>query len=291
MALADRNGLPIEVNAAFCRIIGYSRGELEAVTLRSLFHPDDVDLDAQMNRDLLNGGIPSYQIEKRIRHGLGHYVWVLVTVSMVRDEKGRPLYVISQLQDISGRKETSERLEYLVDHDFLTGLVNRRRFERELVKEARRGLRYGSTSAVLLIDLEHFKDVNDALGHRSGDVLLKGVADALRDRMRQTDVLARLGGDEFAVLLPQTGAEQARFVASGIVDALHEHVTVVCGRSVRITASVGVALLEGFSPGEPLAHADLAMYEAKAKGRDRFAVYHRAMPPGSAGPPARIPTS
>jgi len=103
-----------------------------ALTLPDITHPEDVELDAQQRRDLLAGGIPSYQIEKRYRHAWGHYVWVLVTVSLVRDDQDRALYAISQIQDITERKELSRRLEYLIDHDFLTGLVNMRRFEKEV---------------------------------------------------------------------------------------------------------------------------------------------------------------
>jgi diguanylate cyclase (GGDEF)-like protein len=209
----------------------------------------------------------------RYRHARGHHLWVLATVSLVRDDLGEPPYLITQVQDISERKELAERLEYQVDHDFLTRLSNRRRFEQELAREARRASRYGSGGALLLIDLDHFKDVNDAFGHKAGDDLLKEVAGALRLRMRQTDGLARVGGDEFAVLLPQNGAEEARIVAAGIVDTLRQRAAVVGARTIHVTASVGVALFDGLRAPEILAHADLAMYEAKAAGANRFAMY------------------
>ncbi len=273
MALVARDGRWLEVNDALCRITGYSRDELKATTLEAITDPDYVDLDTQQMRDLLSGHIQSYQVEKRYRHARGHQLWVLVTVSVVHDDRVEPRYVISQVQDISERKELAQRLEYMVDHDFLTGLFNRRRFEQELAQEVERGSRYGSTGAVLAIDLDNFKDINDAFGHKAGDDLLKGVAGALRHRMRQTDVMARVGGDEFAVLLPQTDAEQAQVVADGIVKTLHQHVAVLGGRSIRTTASVGVVLFDGLSAAELLAYADLAMYEAKAAGRDRFTMY------------------
>ena len=132
MALVDMEGLWLEVNDSLCRITVYARDQLVALTLPDITHPEDVELDAQQRRDLLAGGIPSYQIEKRYRHAWGHYVWVLVTVSLVRDDQDRALYAISQIQDITERKELSRRLEYLIDHDFLTGLVNMRRFEKEV---------------------------------------------------------------------------------------------------------------------------------------------------------------
>ena len=273
MALVDCVGRWLAVNAAFCSTTGYSQEELKGTTLEAITHPDDVDLDAPQKQDLLEGRIPSYEVEVRYRHARGHHLWVLVAVAMVRDDRNRPLYAITQVQDISARKELAERLAYQVDHDFLTGLPNRRRFENELARETRRASRYGSGGAILLIDLDHFKDVNDVLGHKAGDDLLKGVAGALRRRMRQTDVLARVGGDEFAVLLPQTAREEARIVAAGIVDTLRQHVTVVGERSIRVTASVGVALFEDLGSEELLARADLAMYDAKAEGRGRLSMY------------------
>ena len=276
MALVDGEGRLLDVNDALSRITGYSRDELQAKSLWAMTHPDDVALDAQPERDCLSGRIPSYQVEKRYRHARGHYLWVLVTASVVRDDQGQPLYGISQVQDISERKKLAEHLEYLVDHDSLTGLLNRRRFELELAKEAQRVARYGSSGAVLLVDLDHFKDVNDALGHKAGDRLLEGVAGALRHRVRQTDVLARVGGDEFAVLLPQTGLEQAQIVAEGIVETLRQHVAVGDKRSICVSASVGVALFDGVSAAELIANADFAMYQAKAAGRDRFAMYRSA---------------
>ena len=191
-------------------------------------------------------------------------------------QRGEPLYLVSQVQDISERKELAARLEYLIDHDFLTGLFNRRRFQEELAREAERMSRYGANGAVLMIDLDNFKDVNDAFGHKAGDDLLRGVAGALRHRMRQTDVLARVGGDEFAMLLPEADADQAQIVAEGIVKTLGRQVAVLGEQTIHITASVGVALFDGLSAVEVLEFADLAMYEAKEAGRNRVAVHRLA---------------
>lgn len=274
MALVDMEGRWFEVNDSLCRITGYSRDQLMATTLPAVTHAEDIGLDVDKRRGLLVGEFPSYQVEKRYRHAWGHYFWVLVTVSLVRDEQDRPLYVITQIQDISERKELARRLEYLIDHDFLTGLLNVRCFEKEVTVEIQRTTRYGSGGAVLMIDLDNFKDVNDAFGHLAGDDLLKSVAGALRHRVRQTDIVARVGGDEFAVLLPQTNAEEAQVVADGIVKTLHRHVPMLGGRTIHTTVSVGIALLEGLDVQTVMVNADLAMYEAKAAGRDRSAMYH-----------------
>jgi diguanylate cyclase (GGDEF)-like protein/PAS domain S-box-containing protein len=273
MALITTDGRWLQVNDALCRITGHTGEELRATTLRTMTHPDDIDLDAQSLEQLLAGEIPNSQVEKRYRHAWGHYVWVLVTTSIVRDEDRKPLHIVTQVQDISERKEMARRLEYVVNHDFLTGLLNRRHFELELAKEIERATRYGAPGAVLLIDLDNFKDINDTFGHRAGDDVLKGVAGLLRQRLRHTDMIARVGGDEFAVLLTQTDAEQVRIVADEVVKALARETAVLADQSIRITASVGVAMFDGLTDTEVLAYADLAMYEAKETGRNRFEMY------------------
>jgi len=273
MALVDMDGRWLQVNDALCRITGQSRKKLEATTLRAITHLDDVDRDADLLRDLLDGRITSYQTEKRYRHAWGHHLWVQLTVSLVRDHLGKPLHAISQVQDISERKELAARLDFLLDHDFLTGLYNRRRFEQDLAREIERASRYGTKGAVVMIDLDNFKDVNDAYGHKAGDDLLKGVAGALKHSMRQTDILARVGGDEFAAVLPEADADQAQIVADGIVKTLRQQVAVLGDQSIHVTASVGVALFDGLSAEEVLALADQLMFEAKQAGRNRVAVY------------------
>ena len=273
MALVEVNGGWLQVNDALCRIIGYPEGDLKATTLDAITHPEDIGLAADDLQRLLAGKIPSYQVEKRYRHAWGHYVWVLLTVSVVRDVQGHALHIIKQVQDITERKDGARQLEYLVDHDSLTGLYNRRWFERELAREVERAQRYKTPGAVLVIDLDHFKDINDSLGHKAGDDLLKGVAGLLKQRARRGDVLARLGGDEFALLLPQTPADHAEIVADEIVKTLSRRMAASASQSVVVTASVGVAISDGLTDTELLAYADLAMYEAKEAGRNRFAVY------------------
>ena len=273
MALVDMSGRFLRVNDALCRITGYSAEEMFARSFRDLSDPYDVDVDGLLMGELRDGLIPKYQIEKRFRHAWGHSLWVLLSVSLVRDDEGRPLQVIAQVQDISERKELEGRLEHLVDHDFLTALFNGRHFELALAQETKSAARYGGGGAVLLLDLDHFKAVNDQFGHKAGDDLLKTVAAALRDRIRETDVLARLGGDEFGIILPQVDAAQAEVVADGMVKTLRRQTAILAEHQIPVTASVGVVLFDGLTNIEILAAADLAMYEAKEAGRDRFAVY------------------
>lgn len=276
MALVDMAGRSLRVNDALSRITGYTAAQLRARPFRDLSDPHDVDVDAARLLELVDGRMPTYQIEKRFRHASGHPVWVLLSVSLVRDDEGRPLHLIAQVQDISERKELERRLERLVDHDFLTTLFNGRRFEQALAQETRSAARYGGGGAVLLLDLDHFKIVNDRFGHKAGDDLLKMVAAELRGRIRDTDVLARLGGDEFGIILPHADAQQAELVADGIVKALRRQTVRLAEHQIPVTVSVGVALFDGLTNVELLAAADLAMYEAKEAGRDRIALYRPA---------------
>ena len=282
MALVDMAG---QCCASMTRCVG-SPGtrptQICARSFRDLSDPHDVDVDAPQILELLDGPRADVSNREAVPTRLGPSVWVLLSVSLVRDDEGRPLHLIAQVQDISERKELEGRLEHLVDHDFLTALFNGRRFEQALAQETKSAARYGGGGAVLLLDLDHFKDVNDQFGHKAGDDLLKTVAAALRGRIRETDVLARLGGDEFGIILPQVDAEQAEVVADGIVKALRRQTAMLAEHQIPVTASVGVALFDGLTNIEILAAADLAMYEAKEAGRDRFALYR---------PPTDAPTA
>ena len=272
MGLLDLEGCWLQVNQALCEITGLELDQLLVTSLDAITHEDDVDVDRAQRRQLMARAIPSYQIEKRLNAGKRE-IWVLVTSSLVHDAGGTPLHVIVQVQDISERKALSARLDYLMDHDLLTGLFNRRRFDQELMQQVERAARYGSGGAVLMMDLDHFKQVNDSFGHKAGDDLLKAIAGELRHRSRKTDVLARLSGDEFALLLPQADEEEASVVAEALVKAVRQHVATLGEKTIRMTASVGVALFGDLSYAELLAYADQAMYEAKESGRDRMSVY------------------
>lgn len=273
IGLIDINGQWLQINDALCRITGYTRDELRAITPRALTHPQDVDSDVDYQQQLLTGQIPNYQIEKRYRHAWGYYIWVLVTVSAVRNQVGEALHLISQVQDISERRRLEGDLAYLADHDFLTGLFNRRRLEQELEQEVKRTNRYGNPGAVLVIDLDNFKQVNDAFGHKVGDDLLKSVAQALKGRTRHTDVLARIGGDEFVLLLRHADAGRAEIVAQDIIRTIGRQAAALGDQLIPITASVGVALSDGLTDTEVLAYADAATYDAKEAGRNRVVIY------------------
>jgi len=273
MALVDMAGRTLQVNEALCRITGYTAERDCGRPFRHLCGPYHADVDTSQKLDLLEGRIQTYHVEMRCQHALGHAVDVLVSVSLVRDDGGQPLNLIAQVQDISERKKREACLEHLVSHDHLTGLFNAHHFQEALAQETRSAARYGSGGAVLLLDLDHFKEVNDQFGHRAGDDLLKAVAAALQGRARDTDVLARLGGDEFGIILPRVDDAQAKVVADGIMETLRQHMTSSTVSPIPATASIGVALFDGLTNVDILAAADLAMYEAKRTGGNRWALH------------------
>ena len=188
--------------------------------------------------------------------------------------------LLAALVLIWSRNERMQELQQQASQDPLTGLKNRRRFDEDLRTELARSRRERREGALLMLDLDNFKRVNDTLGHPAGDRVIAEIAAVLRDRMRETDVVARLGGDEFAVVLAHCDVGEARSVAGAIATAIREHVP----REEDlppITASIGVSMF-GIDPRSSfesiLADADAAMYEAKRGGRDSVRVSGDAVP-------------
>lgn len=179
--------------------------------------------------------------------------------------------VLIVASDITEQRGYQRKLEHLAHRDPLTGLLNRRAFEARLTEHAARVARYGATGSVLMIDLDGFKGVNDTLGHAVGDALIAGVAGALRERLRETDVVARLGGDEFAVILPEESGARAAEVASCLLELIRTNAAAfAAGAPTAVSASVGVAdFATGVTADETLIRADQAMYAAKQSGKSR----------------------
>jgi diguanylate cyclase (GGDEF)-like protein/PAS domain S-box-containing protein len=256
------------------RLYGYSSAEAVGKPISLIIPPRRVDEEREILRRMVAGESFDHFETQRVRKD-GAAVSVSLTMSPMRDANGRIVGASIIARDITESKRSERRLRYLADHDPLTDLVNRRRFEKALSLELDRARRYQSCGAVLCLDLDNFKQVNDAGGHAVGDALIVEVATRLVDRLRSTDIVARLGGDEFGILLTSVDRAQAQLAAEQLVGVLRDCAVVVEGQAFRATASIGVALFEsqGASADEVLVVADLAMYDAKAHGHDRVVTY------------------
>jgi diguanylate cyclase (GGDEF)-like protein/PAS domain S-box-containing protein len=316
-ALVERNGVgiwqvtptgrTIYLNPAMCELLEIdSAFEVVGESYQPFFTPESL-ATIQGERPLRErGGISSYEVELLGRRGSRRHL--MMSGAPVLDDDGRLHSMIGTCLDITARRraedalrDSESRLSYLADHDALTDLLNRRRFERELrlaltpgapaapgaatvtaaaatvtaaATAAAAAAAERPTGALLWVDVDHFKHVNDSLGHRTGDDLLVKVAASLRHHVRPGDILARLAGDEFAALLPGADAAEASRVARCLVEAVRSITVKVDGKPVRTTISIGIALFpeHGVGSEELLLRADLATYEAKRGGRNRYKI-------------------
>jgi len=265
MALYNTDGRFVRVNDAMCRLLGREAEALEGVRDQELTHPDDRQTDLDAARRVLAGDIATFQTEKRFLRPGGEVVWAIANLTFLRDEAGRPISWLGQFQDITEHRR-------LATCDTLTDLANRRHLEHALAERLRHEARYPPAGALIVMDLDGFKAVNDGFGHHAGDEVLVGVADALRGRLRDTDLVARLGGDEFAVLLPHTSAGEAEDLGRALVALVGALRLPFEPQRALVTASVGVTPLDGTCADLVLAAADRAMYEAKRQGGDACVV-------------------
>ena len=270
MAMVGLDGRFLRANRALCELLGYDAEEITGLTFQQITHPADLETDLGHVDALIAGDIDTYTMEKRYFTKEGHLIWILLAASLVRDDDGNPLHFISQIKDISERKRMTERLKELAEHDPVTDLYNRRRFEEELGRQVSRCQRYGEQACLLVLDVDSFKSINDRYGHKLGDAALRFVARMLRQRLRAGDVIARIGGDEFAAVLPGASTELAVSVAEELRQSIRTTPVGLGGDQTTMTVSIGVHALDAdtSSDQDAFVAADKAMYRAKAAGRD-----------------------
>ncbi|GAB6036330.1 hypothetical protein JCM15519_08890 [Fundidesulfovibrio butyratiphilus] len=267
ITVTNAEGVIERVNPGFSLITGYSADEVVGQNPRILkSERHDATFYAKMWEDITQRGKWAGEIWNRRKSGEAYPEWL--SVSAIRDAKGEVSHYVGVFHDITELKEQQQTIEFLANHDPLTGLPNRLLFEDRLAMALAQMQRRGTRLALLYLDLDNFKNVNDSLGHAVGDMLLHETADRLTKAVREMDTVYRQGGDEFIVILPElSGPEEAMLVAGRILDAVAKPCRLQ-GYEVVSTASVGVALSpeDGTQPGELLKKADLAMYRAKHGG-------------------------
>lgn len=260
------DGRIVDANGALAAMLQRSPDEMVGRTLREITHPEDVRA-AQTNRAQLElGVVDSYLIDQRYRRRDGSYVMTRTRVAVSEDDG--ILLAIHHIEDVTEQRRTAELLTHAARHDELTGLANRS-YLMQVLEQRLTGSRPGLVG-LLFIDLDHFKVVNDSLGHARGDDLLRQVAQRLAGAVREGDVLARFGGDEFVVVLDGRGGPvDAATAAERLRTAVHPPVTVE-DHEFFVTVSIGWSTNHdaGMSPDEMLRDADAAMYRAKSRGRD-----------------------
>lgn len=276
-------------------MLGYAEHELVGMAFPELTHPDDVERDLAHMPRLLSGEIRNYRTEKRYIHADGHEVWVILSVSRARHAEGDPLRFIAQMQDISARKRSEERFAYLAYHDELTDLPNRAMFHDLLGLALARAQRHDGAVAVLYVDLDRFRVVNDSLGHAAGDAVLCEVAARLRRAVRAEDLVARHSGDEFLFLLadlkrpgervPSPGWLDLSPAVSAVMRQLHDVLRepfAIGDQDFRLDASIGVSVFpdDAESPEVLIRHADMAMSDGKRVAPGLSRLYS----PGGADP-------
>lgn len=243
--------------------------------MRQYVHPEDLGPLLARLQDAVRGAMPRFEAEFRIRHRDGHWVWIRSRGRVVeRDAAGRAVRLVGTDSDVSKDKAAEEQLRQRAEFDALTGLPNRALFDDRLAGATERARRNGKSLVLLFVDVDHFKAVNDSHGHEAGDQLLKIAAERLLASVRSVDTVARLAGDEFTVILEGLGdPADAEAVATKLLEAMRVPMQ-LGGTLLRVSVSVGLAFLEAGEndPATLLRRADAALYEAKRRGRDRYAM-------------------
>lgn len=277
VALLDERGRIIEANDAMSRLVGGSNLQLIGRHVHDFAPSEHREAGAQLVESIVSGGAPSSSAELRFLRADGSEVWASVTASEARGTRDVRLIVLAE--DVTERKALEARLLNQAFYDGLTGLANRSLFRDRVEHALARSVRERASVVVLFLDLDHFKNVNDTLGHASGDALLRIVAGRLLNATRGSDTVARLGGDEFAVLLENARTDaEATIVAERIVESLHAAIELGPGQAVRVSTSIGIArAAELDTVDELLRNADVAMYAAKSGTRGGFMFFDQSM--------------
>jgi diguanylate cyclase (GGDEF)-like protein/PAS domain S-box-containing protein len=269
MAITAPDGSVLRVNDAFCAFTKRTREELHGGAWLELTHPDDLESNVELIRRMLAGEKRTAMVEKRFVRPDHSVVQAMMSITLVRDDEGRPLHLVTQVLDITDRHRLEAYLEELALRDPLTGAHNRRAFDTELTRRLTVDSGEPPNGALVIFDIDHFKSVNDTFGHHIGDDVLRHLVAAWRHRLRRSDVLARTGGDEFVVLLGDAEPDQAHAVASDLMTVADEAILTVTGVASSVSAGMAMFRIDE-GPDQLLRRADDALYLAKRAGRGRL---------------------
>ncbi|MGB0721937.1 MAG: two-component system response regulator [Gammaproteobacteria bacterium] len=279
IAHVDLDGRIIHTNHSMGTLLGYSYDEMTGMELDGFCLHGASELDLASIRDSLKTSDGSVEREARFKTRDGSALWINLRITMLRDASGAPNYLIAILEDITERKQAHQEMERIAFHDPLTGLPNRRLFNKHLTGAIVEGQGRSEPLAVMFLDLDHFKQVNDSLGHAAGDRLLQQASVRIETTINDRGVLARMGGDEFAILMTRdVRVDTAGELAQDIVEAFRLPLEVE-SRDIIVTPSIGISLYprDGSTPELLMRNADAAMYRAKESGRNGFRMYNSAM--------------
>ena len=278
VAVTDARMRFVAVNPAFTRMTGYTGQDILGQPSSLLDSPDQPEAFVQVHAKLESSGHFSGELWQRKRDG--EPILCRIEINEIRDGHGQRTHFVAVLTDVTARRRAEQELHYLANYDPLTGLPNRTLLTERLGDAILRARQMGRLVAVLFVDLDRFKHVNDAHGHSVGDRVLQAAGRRLRAVVRDDDTVARLGGDEFTVVLERVAqTRDAEDIAQKLLEVFAEPMDLGEGREAQISLSIGIALypLHGLAPTDLLKYADIAMYRAKERGRNTYAVYTEAL--------------
>jgi diguanylate cyclase (GGDEF)-like protein/PAS domain S-box-containing protein len=268
-----RLGKVLSANQELCKLLGYDHDDVIGQPLERLF--DGIGATATTSIEpLMIGAVEEQHFEECLRRDDGALTFLAIDARRVDCDGDAPLAVVA-VRDATDIHDLAARFAFVADHDLLTALLNRRGFETRLVEALARSVRYGEEGAVVVLDLDRFKDVNDTNGHAAGDAVLQTIAEVLRKRLRTTDLVARIGGDEFAVMIGHVDAEGALRTVEELLQQLRDRIATLAGAAARVTVSAGVAPFNRETPttvAQIMEAADAALYDAKRSGRAQAAL-------------------
>jgi diguanylate cyclase (GGDEF)-like protein/PAS domain S-box-containing protein len=277
--LIDMQGQIFQANRFAAELLNYGEESIRNLQFTELLPDEERCMSEELRHQLQSGSTQTVRVEQRMLRADGREIWTNMHAVLQLSRDGKPSYCIVQIADITDTKVSQQRMERMAFYDMLTDLANRRLFHDRLTQVIERSQRSGSLAALLYLDLDQFKRVNDTLGHEAGDALLKEVAQRLTQSVRKDDTVARPGGDEFTILLSAiTDPKDANLVAEKILQVLQMPIT-INDQKLIVTTSIGITIIptDGTDPNMRMKNADLAMYRAKENGRNNYQFYSEEM--------------